>query len=83
MTIQRATKGELRMDVVRRRIVQAVLVARGISATDFNCLLGAAETGEPDVLTRGGDFLTGPSSGHVVPVQPSLSFDIIGFRCAR
>jgi len=48
------------MDVVRRRIVQAVLVARGISATDFNCLLGAAETGEPDVLTRGGDLTSSP-----------------------
>ena len=57
----------------------------GITATDFNCLLGAAETGEPDVLTRGGNFLTGSFAGpfNVVPTQPSLSFDIIGFRCAR
>jgi len=57
----------------------------GISTTDFNCLLGAAETGEPNVLTRGGEFLLGPFAGpfNVIPVKPSISFDIIGFRCAR
>jgi hypothetical protein len=57
----------------------------GISATDSNCLLGAAESGEPAVLTRGGEFLFGSFAGpfNVLPVQPSISFDIIGFRCAR
>jgi len=57
----------------------------GISTTDSTCLLGAAETGEPNVLTRGGEFLLGPFAGpfNVSPVKASLSFDIIGFRCAR
>jgi formylglycine-generating enzyme required for sulfatase activity len=57
----------------------------GISTTDSTCLLGAAETGEPNVLTRGGEFLLGPAAGpfNVIPVKPSISFDIIGFRCAR
>ena len=57
----------------------------GISTTDSNCLLGAAETGEPNVLMRGGEFLLGPFAGPftVIPVKPSISFDIIGFRCAR
>ncbi|HSV05093.1 MAG TPA: hypothetical protein VLI07_01195 [Candidatus Binatus sp.] len=57
----------------------------GISPTDINCLRGAAETGEPDVLTRGGEFLLGPFAGPfaVTPVTPSLSLDILGFRCAR
>jgi len=56
-----------------------------ISATDITCLLGAAETGEPNVLTRGGQFLLGLFAGpfNVTPVKPSISFDIIGFRCAR
>jgi len=57
----------------------------GISTTDIQCLLGAAATGEPGVLTRGGDFLSGPFAGpfFVVSPPPSLSFDILGFRCAR
>jgi len=57
----------------------------GISATDTTCLLGVAETGEPNVLLRGGEFLIGSFAGpfSVIPVKPSVSFDIIGFRCAR
>jgi hypothetical protein len=57
----------------------------GISATDSTCLLGAAETGEPNALTRGGEFLLGPFAGpfNVIPAKPSVSFDIIGFRCVR
>jgi formylglycine-generating enzyme required for sulfatase activity len=58
----------------------------GISPTqDAQCLTGAAETGEPGVLTRGGNFNTGLFGGPVavISVRPSISFDIIGFRCAR
>ncbi|HVO23309.1 MAG TPA: SUMF1/EgtB/PvdO family nonheme iron enzyme [Candidatus Margulisiibacteriota bacterium] len=58
----------------------------GISPTgDAQCLAGAAETGEPAVLTRGGNFHTGLFAGPVAvtAVRPSISFDIIGFRCAR
>jgi formylglycine-generating enzyme required for sulfatase activity len=56
-----------------------------ISTTDLNCLLGAAETGEPNVLARGGEFLLGPAAGPftTAAVPPSLSFDVRGFRCAR
>ncbi|HZS59964.1 MAG TPA: SUMF1/EgtB/PvdO family nonheme iron enzyme [Gemmatimonadaceae bacterium] len=57
----------------------------GLSGTDLNCLLGAAQTGEPRVLTRGGHFLHGPLAGPltVIPAPPSFALDTIGFRCAR
>lgn len=34
---------------------------------------------------RGGNFITGPFAGPftIIPARPSLSFDIVGFRCAR
>jgi hypothetical protein len=58
----------------------------GVSPTgDLQCLAGAAETGEPGALLRGGGFfeqaLAGPLSvGNSVPSNAS---DVIGFRCAR
>ena len=63
----------------------------GISPTgDAQCLTGAdptgtAAAGEPNVLMRGGNFNIGSFAGPVAveTVRPSISFDIIGFRCAR
>ncbi len=58
----------------------------GVSPTgDLQCLAGAATTGEPGALLRGGRFLgagAGPLS--VVGVsEPSSSESVTGFRCAR
>jgi formylglycine-generating enzyme required for sulfatase activity len=60
----------------------------GVSPTgDAQCLGGAATTGEPGALLRGGyfsrDFQTGPLSVNG-GTAPSTSANIfIGFRCAR
>ena len=61
----------------------------GVSPTgDDQCLGGAATTGEPGALLRGGSFLfsngsfAGPLSVNGLYV-PSRAFDFIGFRCAR
>jgi hypothetical protein len=59
----------------------------GVSPTgDFQCLAGAATTGEPGALLRGGDFNGGTVAGplNVVGVnEPSNAGSFIGFRCAR
>lgn len=64
----------------------------GVSPTgDAQCLAGAAETGEPGALLRGGDFGVfnfGPDAGPLAVfgfVEPSQApFSIVfGFRCAR
>jgi hypothetical protein len=59
----------------------------GVSPTgDLQCLAGAATTGEPGALVRGGFFLSGTSAGPLAVVGsdgPSLSDVILGFRCAR
>ena len=61
----------------------------GISSTgDDQCLAGAATTGEPGALVRGGDRIDGTASGpfSVAGVfEPSYSGGAVGFgfRCAR
>jgi formylglycine-generating enzyme required for sulfatase activity len=64
----------------------------GVSATgDDQCLAGAATTGEPGALLRGGDFGIfgfGPDAGPLAIfgfVEPSVApFSVaFGFRCAR
>lgn len=59
----------------------------GISPTgDFQCLAGAANTGEPGALLRGGGFLNGPDAGPFAiagHLEPSAADTVFGFRCAR
>ena len=53
---------------------------------DFQCLAGAAETGEPGALLRGGGFLSGSDAGPLAiygSIEPSGSDGAFGFRCAR
>jgi formylglycine-generating enzyme required for sulfatase activity len=53
---------------------------------DDQCLAGAATTGEPGALLRGGDFFIGASAGPLTVNgfnEPSGSFSSVGFRCAR
>ena len=59
----------------------------GVSPTsDDQCLVGAATTGEPGALVRGGDFSRGASAGPLAVFgifEPSSARGSIGFRCAR
>jgi len=60
----------------------------GVSPTgDEQCLAGAATTGEPGALLRGGFFLgSGAGAGPLAVVgsaPPSLAAGAFGFRCAR
>ena len=59
----------------------------GVSPTgDDQCLAGAATTGEPGALLRGGFFADGTFAGPLTVVAldgPSHSDFGIGFRCAR
>ena len=59
----------------------------GVSPTgDDQCLAGAATTGEPGALLRGGFFANGTDAGPLAVLgddEPSFSFSGIGFRCAR
>jgi formylglycine-generating enzyme required for sulfatase activity len=59
----------------------------GVSPTgDFQCLAGAAITGEPGALTRGGWFGDGEFAGPLTVAgvtSPSASLHGLGFRCAR
>jgi hypothetical protein len=58
----------------------------GVSPTgDDQCLLGAATTGEPGTLLRGGDFTSGTGAGPlaVIVAGPSNADVVAGFRCAR
>jgi formylglycine-generating enzyme required for sulfatase activity len=53
---------------------------------DPACLAGAGTTGGPGVLIRGGDFGSGPGAGPFQVnggIEPSVSDNTIGFRCAR
>jgi formylglycine-generating enzyme required for sulfatase activity len=60
----------------------------GLSPTgDNRCLAGAATTGEPGALTRGGDYTGGAFAG---PLTVAAIFELsdsgvggLGFRCAR
>lgn len=58
----------------------------GVSPTgDYQCLAGAATTGEPGALLRGG-FSNGSNAGPlsvVGSIEPSVADGSIGFRCAR
>jgi formylglycine-generating enzyme required for sulfatase activity len=59
----------------------------GVSPTgDDQCLAGAATTGEPGALLRGGNFNFGSLAGPLAVVglfPPSIVGSGIGFRCAR
>ena len=59
----------------------------GVSPTgDDQCLAGAATTGEPGALLRGGSFVIGTSAGPLAILAtnpPSNSNGTVGFRCAR
>jgi formylglycine-generating enzyme required for sulfatase activity len=59
----------------------------GVSPTgDVQCLVGAATTGEPSALLRGGIFNSGTPAGPLTVTgnyEPSDSLFFIGFRCAR
>ncbi len=59
----------------------------GVSPTgDTQCLAGAATTGEPGALIRGGDFFLGTDAGPLTVdggVEPSFADNFLGFRCAR
>ena len=59
----------------------------GVSPTgDYQCLAGAATTGEPSALLRGGNFIDGPAAGPLAVVGgvgPSVSDFRFGFRCTR
>ncbi len=59
----------------------------GVSPTgDDQCLAGAATTGEPGALLRGGFFANGSSAGPLAVVglfEPSIADSSVGFRCAR
>lgn len=59
----------------------------GVSPTgDLQCLAGAATTGEPGALLRGGSFNVGSDAGPLSVRgfdEPSISFGSVGFRCAR
>jgi len=53
---------------------------------DSQCLAGAATTGEPGALLRGGYFNSGSNAGPLAAngsIGPSSTFPIVGFRCAR
>jgi len=59
----------------------------GVSPTgDYQCLAGAATTGEPGALLRGGSFIDGPDAGPLSVsgfIEPSDAGSNIGFRCTR
>jgi len=53
---------------------------------DSQCLAGAATTGEPGALLRGGSFGSGSSAGPLTVDgrrEPSSANSSFGFRCAR
>lgn len=59
----------------------------GVSATsDYQCLAGAATSGELGALVRGGNFVGGTSSGPLAvagSIEASASSFSVGFRCVR
>jgi len=60
----------------------------GVSPTaDYQCLAGAATTGEPGALVRGSNFVDGSAAGPLAisgTIELSRAYDNgIGFRCAR
>jgi sulfatase-modifying factor enzyme 1 len=58
----------------------------GTFSDDFQCLVGAATTGAPGALVRGGVFVSGTNAGVFAVVgsdSPSSASSFIGFRGAR
>jgi hypothetical protein len=60
----------------------------GVNPTaDDQCLAGAAATGEPGALLRGGSFFSAGSDAGPLAVDgtagPSVAVNSFGFRCAR
>lgn len=56
------------------------------STGDTQCFLGAATTGEPGALIRGGSFFSGTQAGPLAvdsSLSPSGSTNRNGFRCVR
>ena len=54
--------------------------------SDQQCLVGAATSGDPGVLIRGGNFASGTGAGPLAILGlygPSGSSNGVGFRCAR
>jgi formylglycine-generating enzyme required for sulfatase activity len=55
-------------------------------SSDWQCLAGAATTGEPGALARGGNSLGGTNAGPFAVYgsdSRSCSYDRVGFRCAH
>jgi formylglycine-generating enzyme required for sulfatase activity len=55
-------------------------------SSDYQCLAGAATTGEPGALIRSADFASGAGAGPFEVTgraSPSESSSSLGFRCAR
>jgi formylglycine-generating enzyme required for sulfatase activity len=56
------------------------------ASNDYQCLVGAATTGEPGALNRGGAYIDGSLAGPLAVsglFPPSLPTSSLGFRCAR
>ena len=57
--------------------------------SDYQCLAGAATTGEPGAFIRGGNYTDGPAAGPLAVGavnSPSFSYfsgGSVGFRCVR
>ena len=58
----------------------------GVTLDDLQCLAGAATTGEPGVLLRGGPWFDATAAGPFIMIAtlgPSTTDIAYGFRCAR
>jgi hypothetical protein len=59
----------------------------GAFSDDLQCIVGAATTGPPGALIRGGSWVSGAVAAGVFYVTagggPSESAGTFGFRCAR
>jgi formylglycine-generating enzyme required for sulfatase activity len=61
-------------------------VSVSAAPSDQQCLVGAATSGEPGALLRGGNFTSGTGAGPLAIIGflgPSAFSNGIGFRCAR
>jgi formylglycine-generating enzyme required for sulfatase activity len=59
---------------------------RQAEVAETQCIAGAAGTGEPGALLRGGSFFSGSLAGPLAVLAsnpPSGSNNGIGFRCTR
>ena len=65
---------------------ERVAGSAGLSPTgDMQCLGGAATTGEPGALLRGGSFGLQSAAGPLMisGFEAPIAFNSVGFRCAR